>query len=183
LTPLINLSPIEVKNKYLKSLFMNNIFNDRVQIFGIAEGISARASQRTNTPQDGPLKEITLPPTSSDPRYETDHLQSTIGVFGEWERLPPGGVFLKPGDYVCKVVLTEESFHGSGGTLAGNWAAAMEGDISFTIGEVPPLPVPVLPMGTIAAFASMILGLTVTFALSMRKTRNKPTVNAARSTL
>jgi hypothetical protein len=131
-------------------------------------------TQRTKTPQDGPLKETTFQPTSSDPRYGTDHSQSTIRIFGEWERLPANGVFLQPGDYTCKVVLTEESFHGSGGTYAGNWAGAMEGDLSFTIEEIPPLPVPVMPMGTTAAFASMILGLAVTFALSMRKTRHKP---------
>ena len=138
--------------------------------------------QHTYTPQDGPQKERTLDPTSSDLGYDTDYPPSTINIYGEWERLPVGGVFLQPGEYNCKMVLTEESFHGSGGTYAGNWAGAMEGDISFTIEEIPPLPVPVMPMGTIAAFASMILGLAVTFALSIRKTRHKPIARSARST-
>ncbi|OFX16275.1 MAG: hypothetical protein A2Z18_10355 [Armatimonadetes bacterium RBG_16_58_9] len=31
------------------------------------------------------------------------------------------------------MMLTEESFHGSGGTFAGNWAAAVGGAVSFTI--------------------------------------------------
>ena len=141
-----------------------------------------KTSQPTNTPQDGPLKEKTFDPTYSE-AYDSDYSQSTVSIFGEWERLPAGGVFLQPGDYTCKVVLTEESFHGSGGTYAGNWAGAIEGDISFTIEEMPPLPVPVMPMGTMAAFASMILGLTVTFALSMRKTRHKPIARAARASL
>jgi len=141
-----------------------------------------KTSQRTNTPQDGPLKERTFQPTSSDLGYDKNYPQSTTSIFGEWERLPAGGVFLQPGYYTCKVVLTEESFHGSGGTYAGNWAGAMEGDISFAIEEIPPLPVPVMPMGTMAAFASMILGLTVTFALSIRKRRHKPIARANLST-
>jgi hypothetical protein len=131
-------------------------------------------SQHAYTSQDGPLKERTLDPTSSDLGYDTDYSQSTINIYGEWERTPVGGVFLQPGEYTCKVVLTEESFHGSGGTYAGNWAGAMEGDISFSIEETPSLPVPVMPLGTMAAVASMIIGLAVTFALSMRKARHKP---------
>jgi len=44
----------------------------------------------------------------------------------------PATVGLLPGEYTCKVVLTEESFHGSGDDLYdGNWAQAMEGMISF----------------------------------------------------
>lgn len=133
-----------------------------------------KTSQQTKTPQDGPLKERTFQPTSSDLGYDRDYLQSTTSIFGEWERLPAGGVFLQPGEYTCKVVLTEESFHGSGGEYAGNWAGALEGEISFTIEEIPTLPIPAIPMGPIAAFASMILGLIVTFAFSIRKTRYIP---------
>jgi hypothetical protein len=62
------------------------------------------------------------------------------------------------------------------------WAGALEADVSFTIEEIPTLPVPAIPMGTMAAFASMILGLAVTFALSIRKTRHKPIAHAARPT-
>ena len=58
---------------------------------------------------------------------------ATVGVFGEWERLYVGGIYLRSGVYTCQIVLTEESFHGSGGTYAGNWAAAMRATISFEI--------------------------------------------------
>ncbi len=55
--------------------------------------------------------------------YDVDYPESTVSVFGEWERLPVGGVTLPLGDYEGQFILTEESFHGSG--LAGGWAAAM----------------------------------------------------------
>jgi hypothetical protein len=132
-----------------------------------------KKTQRTNVTGDGPLKETTFQPTSSNLGYDTDYSQSTITIFGEWERLPAGGIFLQPDDYNCTLVLTEESFHGSGGAYAGNWAGALEADASFTIQEIPTLPVPAIPMGTMAAFASMILGLAITFAFSIRKTRYK----------
>jgi hypothetical protein len=128
-----------------------------------------KTNQRTNTSQDGLLKERTFQPTSSDPGYGTNHSQSTIRIFGEWERLPANGVFLQLGDYTCKVVLTEESFHGSGGTYAGNWAGAVEGDISFTIEDIPTLAIPTIPMGPIAAFASMIIGMGIALGISRRQ--------------
>ncbi|MHB0912073.1 MAG: hypothetical protein ACYC2Y_01330 [Armatimonadota bacterium] len=74
-----------------------------------------KTSQCARTEQDGPLVSA-----------------SGVGVFGEWERLPVGGVKLSPGDYSCSLVLLEESFHGSG-ELAGNWAAAVGADVSFSI--------------------------------------------------
>jgi hypothetical protein len=43
-----------------------------------------------------------------------------------------GNVNLSSGQYNCTIVLTEESFHGTG-PLEGNWAAAMSGNITFTI--------------------------------------------------
>jgi hypothetical protein len=55
----------------------------------------------------------------------------TVTIFGEWERLPPGGVMLPPGLYEAEFILTEESFHG--GALAGGWAAAMGVSIVFEI--------------------------------------------------
>jgi hypothetical protein len=42
-----------------------------------------------------------------------------------------GYVNLQAGEYNCQMVITEESFHGSG--LAGNWAGAMSAKITFTI--------------------------------------------------
>jgi hypothetical protein len=45
------------------------------------------------------------------------------------------------------IILTEESFHGSGGTSSGSWSAAMEASISFQITE--PFVVPEYPLGTL----------------------------------
>jgi hypothetical protein len=44
-----------------------------------------------------------------------------------------GRVYLDPGNYTCQIILTEESFHGSGGNLAGKWAVAMEGSREFEL--------------------------------------------------
>ena len=91
-----------------------------------------KTSQRTRTENDGPLVTVTFDPEVSEPAYDVNYGSQTVSVFGEWERLPIGGVDLAPGNYVCQMVLTEESFHGTG-ALSGTWAAAMTGDVSFTI--------------------------------------------------
>jgi hypothetical protein len=93
-----------------------------------------KTTQRTWTTSDGPIKTTTFDvnPLLST-AYDLDYGETTISVFGEWERLPVRGIFLQAGDYVAEIVLTEESFHGSGGSLAGNWAAAMGADIEFKV--------------------------------------------------
>jgi hypothetical protein len=90
-----------------------------------------QTSQRTKAADDGPLKTVTFDPTIST-AYDVDYASSTVTIFGEWERLPMGSVNLAAGSYSCQMVLTEESFHGTG-LLEGNWAAAMAADVSFTI--------------------------------------------------
>jgi len=92
-----------------------------------------KTSQLFPTVKDGPVKQATFDADAGDPGYDTDHPAQTVGVYGEWERLPVGGVFLQEGDYTAKLILTEESFHGSGGTWAGQWAAAVGCTVQFTI--------------------------------------------------
>jgi hypothetical protein len=92
-----------------------------------------KTTQRSNTTNDGPAKTVTFDPAPSQPAYDTDYPSNTVSIFGEWERLPTGQVNLQPGEYNCQILLTEESFHGSGGTLAGNWAGAVTANIMFTI--------------------------------------------------
>jgi len=91
-----------------------------------------KTSQRSPGSDDGPVASHTF---DVDPavhaQYDTYYGEKTVGVFGEWERLPKDGVGLLPGDYTCDVLLTEESFHGSG--LQGWWAHAMQGSVEFTI--------------------------------------------------
>ncbi len=119
-----------------------------------------KTTQRGRSSQDGPLKETTFDPSPSDVAYDVDYSQSTVSVFGEWERLPVGGVFLQPGDYDCRILLTEESFHGSGGQYAGNWARAMDGSLSFTIQFGQPT------MTVVGAYHGARLGWTDVGALS-----------------
>jgi len=92
-----------------------------------------KTSQRAHTAQDGPPKTTIFDVELPDPAgaYDVDYPEATVSVFGEWERLPVGGVTLPSGVYVADFILTEESFHGSG--LAGGWAAAMGVRISFEI--------------------------------------------------
>jgi hypothetical protein len=91
-----------------------------------------KTSQRSRTPDDGPIKTVTFDPDPSQTAYDQDYPSSTISIFGEWERLPMGNVNLTPGQYNCTIILTEESFHGTG-PLEGNWAAAMSGNMTFTM--------------------------------------------------
>lgn len=93
-----------------------------------------KTSQRSETSSDGPVKSRSFDADPSlSPAYDTDYPPQTINIFGEWERLPVGGVDLQVGDYLAQIILTEESFHGSGGTNAGNWAAAMGAQIDFSL--------------------------------------------------
>ena len=94
-----------------------------------------KTSQRTRTADDGPIKSYTFVGGNPDPvsAYDTVYSETTEEVFGEWERLPAGGMQLPSAHYEGKFWLTEESFHGSG--VAGSWGAAMEGAVSFDLGS------------------------------------------------
>jgi hypothetical protein len=96
-----------------------------------------KTTQRSPGAQDGPLKPAAFDVALPDPvsAYDVDYLPASVTIFGEWERLPAGGVTLPPGIYEADFILTEESFHGSG--LAGGWAAAMGASIVFEISDTP----------------------------------------------
>ena len=92
-----------------------------------------KTSQRTPDANDGPVRSRTFEVTLPDPAgaYASAYARTTAGLFGEWERLPPGGVTLPAADYTVDFLLTEECFHGGG--LEGGWAAAMGAEAAFTI--------------------------------------------------
>lgn len=95
-----------------------------------------KTTQISWTSADGPVRSATFDADDSSAYLDTggdDFPVQTVSIFGEWERLPVGGVFLAPGDYQAQFILTEESFHGSGGTHAGNWEQAISTDVSFQI--------------------------------------------------
>ena len=94
-----------------------------------------KTSQRGQGERDGAQKNATVTATPRHKAYGRDQPAQTVSVYGEWERLPAGGVRLAPGAYAGRLLLTEESFHQSGGLFAGNWAAAMAADVAFTITE------------------------------------------------
>jgi hypothetical protein len=93
-----------------------------------------KTTQRAPTGEDGPPKPHPFAPDPAlQPAYESAFPETTVTVFGEWERLTAGGITLLPGSYTCELVLTEESFHGSGGPDAGSWASAMGAQVEFLI--------------------------------------------------
>ena len=90
----------------------------------------------TYTSNDGPIKQTTFRVNSKKTKaYDINYPTTSVGIFGEWERLPVDGIYLTPGEYSCMFFLTEESFHGVDGTGSGNWAAAMGAPIAFEITE------------------------------------------------
>jgi len=97
-----------------------------------------KTTQRTPTALDGPVKTTTFDPDPmQSAAYDIDYGETTVAIFGEWERLPVGGI--SPGfneGLTAQLFITEESFHGSGGQLAGGWAAAMGSDLPLQMSIV-----------------------------------------------
>ena len=91
-----------------------------------------KTTQRSHTGNDGTLKTTTFTANTSFSAYDVNYPEQTIDIFGEWERLSMGNVPLKPGEYIAQLMLTEESFHGTG-QYEGNWAAAMGANITFIL--------------------------------------------------
>lgn len=97
-----------------------------------------KSDQRPRDERDGATVTATFDPDPvADRAYDDDFAVATASVYGEWERLPVGGLRLAPGGYEVTLYLTEESFHGSGGELAGGWAAALGAPIRFEITPPP----------------------------------------------
>ena len=107
--------------------------------------------QKLPTSSDGPLKSTTfaVPPDPDGAYGGTAYPSTTVGVFGQVEHAPVGGVPLPLGEYRAFFVLTEESFHMYGGT-GGFWATVMGGNADFTI---------VAPAPGALVLAAMGLGL------------------------
>ncbi len=87
---------------------------------------------------DGPEISVTVTGPAGSPAYGTsgaDPVETT--VFGEWERLPAGGIRLPAGTYNVALQLNEESFHETGLSYGGFWAGAVRAPITFHIGTPP----------------------------------------------
>jgi hypothetical protein len=98
------------------------------------------------TANDGPVSSYSFDPDTSSPWYNVNYPAATVGIYGQWEpgRALPGTLQLPSGSYICKFVLTEESFHDNTGTFhpgwgiwagapGGSWASPFKGDIAFVI--------------------------------------------------
>lgn len=107
---------------------------------------SGTFGKRAPTANDGPLSSYSFDPDTSSPWYDVDYPAATVDIYGMWEsgRALPGTLELPSGDYICKFVLTEESFHDDTGTFhpgwgiysgapGGSWASPFKGDITFVV--------------------------------------------------
>ena len=95
-----------------------------------------RTDQREPAAGDGPVKTATFDPTPGpDSAYAADYPPASVTIYGEWERLPAGGIRLPPGVYRLRFLLTEESFHGVDGELSGSWAHALAAPFEFTVDD------------------------------------------------
>lgn len=114
-------------------------------------GITGTYGVIERTANDGPVSYYAFDPDPSSTWYSTDYPAANVGIYGNYEpgRALPGTLQLPDGSYICRFVLTEESFHDTGGTFhptwgiysgapAGSWASPFKGDISFVV----PVPVP-----------------------------------------
>lgn len=85
--------------------------------------------------KDGPIKSATFDPDPAHDAYDADYGESSVEIYGEWERLPQGDILLPTGVYDATFELTEESFHDMDKPESGYWALAMSGPATFTIPE------------------------------------------------
>ena len=83
--------------------------------------------QRTAGVCDSPVKWSTVTGSADDFAYDTDVGPTDIGVYAEIERLCYGTTTMTLGQYNCRFLLSEESFHQSGDGN-GYWASAMSYD-------------------------------------------------------
>jgi len=106
-------------------------------------GITGTYGVVARTGNDGPVSYYAFDPDPSSPWYDINYGPANVGIYGNLEpgRALPGTLQLPLGTYICKFVLTEESFHDGmwSGAPGGSWASPFKGDITF---DVPAIPAP-----------------------------------------
>ena len=104
-------------------------------------GSSGTYGIRAPTANDGPVTSFSFDPDTSSAWYDVDYPPAAGGLYGMYEpgRELPGTLQLPNGTYICKFVLTEESFHDNSagsiwtGVPGGAWASPFKGDIGFVV--------------------------------------------------
>ncbi len=79
--------------------------------------------QRTPQACDSPVKYRSVTGAATDAAYNFDLTPTDVGVYAEIERLCYGETVLPEMNYRCRFILTEESFHQSGGPSNPRWAS------------------------------------------------------------
>lgn len=100
--------------------------------------------QRTPATCDSPVKYSTVTGSASDRAYDVNVGPTEVGVYAEIERLCTGTTTMALGTYNCRLLLSEESFHGTG-VDDGYWASAMSYDylqfeVVHNLADVPDRP-------------------------------------------
>lgn len=136
-----------------------------------------KESQRTRTANDSVSKLVTVawdPNAYEAPEFDPYRVPQVFvagpsNVYAEWEstRGLPGSIQLAAGEYACRLLLTEESFHNDFGDTAypdgGFWAHALSDEaLTFTIAGPPPAP-PTISIQSPANDASYTFGAKITF--------------------
>ncbi len=105
-------------------------------------GITGTYGVVARTGNDGPVSYYAFDPDPSSPWYSVNYDPANVGIYGMYEpgRALPGNLQLPDGTYICKFVLTEESFHDGmwSGAPGGSWASPFKGNITFQV----PIPAP-----------------------------------------
>jgi hypothetical protein len=90
---------------------------------------------------DGDPAYYAFDPDTSSSWYDIDYGAANVGIYAQYEpgKALPGELLLPFGDYSCKFVLTEESFHDGmwSGAPGGSWASPFKGEIAFSVAPVP----------------------------------------------
>lgn len=99
--------------------FTTGRFGDAEVDFALDSSFHVLWWEHQRTPQtcDGPVDYANVEGYATDPAYDVDITPVTVGVYAEEERWPPvcyGEAELPLGEYHCRIILTEESFHQSG---------------------------------------------------------------------
>ena len=119
-------------------------------LIGIGPFIRPTCAYEVTVPLDDINSATTIPPgnfrwldVANQPfsqfiRENYDYTQADVTVTYEIVAgALQGELVLPAGNYKCKFILTEESFHSPPDSPGGYWAGAMQGNVNFTIISAP----------------------------------------------
>ncbi len=109
----------------LYDFFLTDRWGDAEMDFALDSSFHVLWWEHQRTPQvcDSPVKYRTVTGAATDEAYNFDLTPTEVGVYAEIERLCYGETVMSEMNYRCRFILTEESFHQSGGPANPMWAS------------------------------------------------------------